>query len=291
MARSINALLIDDSGTTRKMIMQLLDQTGLAAFTFTEADDGVEALEKFNPAETEIIFVDMNMPRMGGLEFVRELRKRHRKCPPTVMITGESSQEKLKEAISELRVDAFMLKPVDRDRLRSGLQKLIDSMPERAGSCVVPHGECVPVAVRGILSQACGLDVTPIKEDPDLAGGQIIQGMIVIYGAVQWAVVLGFARQTAIAAASKFAGDDQLTDEEDVADAIGEFTNMVGARTKTLLVAKGLKVNMSLPTVLGATDLRMLIHRKATSSHTYFDSSMGKLWTTVAVGMHPGMLL
>ena len=100
MTRPLNALVVDDSATIRKMIIRALNQTGLAEFTFTEAEDGVDALTKYVPGETEIIFVDMNMPKVGGLEFVRTLRAKHRKCPPIVMITAESSQERLAEARS-----------------------------------------------------------------------------------------------------------------------------------------------------------------------------------------------
>ena len=93
MARPLKALIVDDSATTRKMIMKALGQTGLADFSFTEAEDGVDALNLYSPGETEIIFVDMNMPRMDGLEFVRELRSQYPMCPPTVMITGRTTSK------------------------------------------------------------------------------------------------------------------------------------------------------------------------------------------------------
>ena len=57
--------------------MKALDLTGLAKFAFTEAEDGLDALEKYRDGDTDIVFVDMNMPRMGGLEFIRELHTRH----------------------------------------------------------------------------------------------------------------------------------------------------------------------------------------------------------------------
>ena len=47
---NIHALVVDDSGIMRKMVMRSLSESGLAGFTFEEAGDGVEALEKFDPA-------------------------------------------------------------------------------------------------------------------------------------------------------------------------------------------------------------------------------------------------
>ena len=160
MCRPLNALIVDDSTTTRKMVMKILAQTGLADFTFTEAEDGIDALARYRPGETEIIFVDMNMPRMDGLEFVRTLRTKHPAHTPTVMITAESNRERLAEAMNETGVDAFLLKPVDCDRLESGLRKLVDSIPERYGPCIVRNGECVPQAFTNVLAQACHLEVT-----------------------------------------------------------------------------------------------------------------------------------
>jgi len=157
MAREIRALIVDDSRTTRKMVMTALDQAGLAKFDFTEAEDGLDALEKFRPDETEIIFTDMHMPRMDGVEFLRRLHSLHKTCPPAVMITGESSKDRLLEALSVDGVDALLIKPVDRDRLRTGLKALVDSIPERSGPCLVPHGECVPEAVKTVLLEVCQL--------------------------------------------------------------------------------------------------------------------------------------
>ena len=82
MARQINALMVDDSATMRKLVICALKQTALADFRFTEAADGVDALARLVPGEADIVFADLNMPRMNGLEFIRELRQRHKVCPP-----------------------------------------------------------------------------------------------------------------------------------------------------------------------------------------------------------------
>jgi len=291
MPRKIDALIIDDSPTTRRMIMAALHQAGLADFTFAEAGDGLEALKRFRPDDTEIIFVDMNMPRMGGLEFIRELRARHPRCPPTVVITAESNKDRLRQAFKEPGVSAFLLKPVDQDRLRSGLKRIVDSIPERSGPYAVPHGECVPRAVTEVLHEACGLRVTHAPSEQDVMHGDLVLGMLVIQGAVHWSVALGFARETAEAVVSGFAGYEIPFDHADMGDAIGEITNMVGGRLKALLGARGVNVEMSLPAVVGASNFRILRLRNTPADSTEFDAPAGKLWSTVAVGLHGGMVL
>ena len=159
MVRQLNTLIVDDSRTTRQMVMAALKQTGLAEFTFTEADDGIHALDQYQDGHTQLLFVDMNMPRMNGLEFIRKLRTQHKNCPPAVMITGESSTDKLTEAMHETGIDAFLLKPVDRDRLRTGLKTLIDSIPEPHGPSMVPNGECVSQALEEMLAKACKIEL------------------------------------------------------------------------------------------------------------------------------------
>lgn len=128
---TIQALVIDDSGIMRKMIMRALSQTGLAAFEFTEAEDGVEGLGKFNPKTTDIVFVDWNMPNMNGLDLVRELRMlNNKRYLPIVMVTTEKVVGKVEEALDE-GVDCFISKPFTpeafEERLGPMIQKILKS--------------------------------------------------------------------------------------------------------------------------------------------------------------------
>lgn len=291
MPRKLRTLIVEDSTTTRKMIMRALEQTGLAEFTFTEAEDGIDALSQYRPGEIEIIFVDMNMPRMGGLEFIRKLRSEYKKSPPTVIITAETSQERLAEAINEPGVNAFMLKPVDRDRLQTGLRKLVDSIPESTGPCVVPHGECVQQAMQTILASACDLGLTAEPDDESVRKGKIVLGMVSIQGEVHWSVALGFTQSSASAVASRFAGYEIPSDGPDLGDAIGEVTNIVAGRIKNNLGAKGLAANISLPTVIWAQGFQVLLRHNTAVDYAHFNSEVGKIWIMVAVGMDNGMML
>ncbi len=291
MPRKLNALIVDDSKTSREMIARALEQTGLADFTFTKAEDGLDALAKFCPGETEIIFVDMNMPRMDGLQFVRELRSKHKKRPPTVMLTAESSRERLAEAFNESGVDAVILKPVDPDRLQAGLQKLVHSIPQSSGACVVPHGECVPLALQITLAKLCDLTLKIEPDNEDVRSGKVVLGLISIQGEVHWSVTTGFTPESASEIASKFAGYVIQPYSPDLGDAIGEITNIVAGRIKSELGAKGLGVSISLPTVIGAEALQMLIDHDRATAYTHFDSPAGKLWTIVSVGISSEVVL
>lgn len=124
----VNALVIDDSGIMRKMVMRSLIEAKLAQFTFTEAADGLDALEKFDPKKTNMIFVDWNMPNMSGIDFVRKLRATEKGHVPIVMITTESTMGKVEEALDEAGVDSFVVKPFTTEVLQKKLGPLFDKL-------------------------------------------------------------------------------------------------------------------------------------------------------------------
>jgi two-component system chemotaxis response regulator CheY len=117
----IHALVVDDSAIMRKMVMRSLRETQLAEFEFTEAGDGVEALEKFNGDKMNIIFVDWNMPNMNGLDFARKVRETQKRHIPIIMVTTESTMAKVEEALDHAGVDSFIVKPFTVEVLQKKL--------------------------------------------------------------------------------------------------------------------------------------------------------------------------
>ena len=129
MAAKVRALVVDDSGVMRKMVMRSLTQAELADFEFTEAADGVQAFEKFKTEAFEIAFIDWNMPNMTGVDLVREIRRYEAQNGferiPLVMVTSEKTMGKMQEALDEAGADAYIAKPFTVDDLRAKLQKPI----------------------------------------------------------------------------------------------------------------------------------------------------------------------
>ncbi|MCD4826050.1 MAG: response regulator [Phycisphaerae bacterium] len=124
----MNAMVVDDSGIMRKMVMRGLNDCDLAEFSFTEAVDGKDALDKFDSGTHEMLFVDWNMPNMNGLEFIIEVRKQTDHHIPVVMITTESTMGKVEEAMEKAGVDTFICKPFTPDVLQKKLQPLFEKI-------------------------------------------------------------------------------------------------------------------------------------------------------------------
>ena len=127
---TINALVIDDSGIMRKMVMRGLEEAKLGEFEFAEAEDGADGLAKFNPRSTDIVFVDWNMPNMNGMDMVRRVRAQFPDRPvPIVMVTTEKLTGKVEEALDG-GVDAFISKPFTAEGLQKRVGPLIDRIQQ-----------------------------------------------------------------------------------------------------------------------------------------------------------------
>jgi len=128
----LRALVIDDSRVMRNMVMQSLRKTELAEFEFTEAEDGNDGLAKFNPKTTDIIFVDWNMPKLTGVDFVRKVRSSGKTDHiPIIMVTSEKSVGKMEDALDKAGANAYITKPFTVEELQKKVGKLIDGIGEK----------------------------------------------------------------------------------------------------------------------------------------------------------------
>ncbi|WP_109484653.1 response regulator [Occallatibacter savannae] len=123
----VQALIVDDSSVMRKIVERSLRQAGLESLIVVEAGSGVEGLEVLRSRRVDLILSDINMPAMDGLEFVRQLRKQQlAEGVPVVMITTESSEEHVKQAI-EAGAIGYIRKPFTADQVK---QKVLSLLPK-----------------------------------------------------------------------------------------------------------------------------------------------------------------
>jgi two-component system chemotaxis response regulator CheY len=128
--RKLKALVVDDSKVMRQMVMQLIRKTELADFEFIEAQDGNDALHKFNPRSTDIMFVDWNMPEMNGIDFVKRVRATGKtEHIPIVMVTSEKTMGKVQEALDKAGANEYITKPFTVEEMARKLSKLMQTMP------------------------------------------------------------------------------------------------------------------------------------------------------------------
>lgn len=123
--REIRALIVDDSSVMRKIVERSLRQAGVDPFVTFEAGSGVDGLEVLKARKVDLILSDINMPSMDGLEFVRQIRTRQLAAGvPIVMITTESSEEHVKQAI-EAGASGYIRKPFTADQVKQRVVPLL----------------------------------------------------------------------------------------------------------------------------------------------------------------------
>jgi len=105
-------LLVDDSSIVRKMLVKTLQSSGLELSGVFEAGNGREGLDVLAREWVDLVFLDINMPVMNGMEFMRELRNSDvNSNTPVVVVSTEGSKER-KDELEKLAVKAFIQKPV-----------------------------------------------------------------------------------------------------------------------------------------------------------------------------------
>jgi len=124
MAKSL--MIVDDSGTMRKIIMRTIRMSGLNFKRTEEAGNGVEALEKLNSGSVDIMLVDINMPEMDGAELVKKVREIPA-CKRTkiVMVSTESSQEIIERIVAD-GADGFIIKPFTPEKFHEKLSPFVN---------------------------------------------------------------------------------------------------------------------------------------------------------------------
>ncbi|UJF25294.1 response regulator [Suttonella sp. R2A3] len=115
-------LIVDDSITMRKVGTRLLERNG---FKVATAKDGLDALDVLFAFEPDIVLLDIEMPRMDGLEFASRMRDMGEfDDVPIIMITSRTGH-KHRERAAKIGVQGYLGKPYNEDRLLERIYTLL----------------------------------------------------------------------------------------------------------------------------------------------------------------------
>jgi chemosensory pili system protein ChpA (sensor histidine kinase/response regulator) len=107
-------MVVDDSLTMRKVLSRTLEREGYAVVTAKDGMDGLQILQETKP---DIILLDIEMPRMDGFEFARNVRGDQVTAGIPIIMISSRTAEKHQSHAKELGVNAFLGKPVQDDDL------------------------------------------------------------------------------------------------------------------------------------------------------------------------------
>ncbi|HMB30893.1 MAG TPA: response regulator [Desulfohalobiaceae bacterium] len=113
---SFNVLIVDDSIIIRKMVAKTLSISDLDIGEYYFAANGKQALEYLEDQWIDIVFADINMPVMNGMEMLDEMANRDiLSTIPVVIISTERSEPRMKE-LKEKGIQAYLQKPFMPER-------------------------------------------------------------------------------------------------------------------------------------------------------------------------------
>ena len=119
----LKILVVDDSKVMREMIIACL--RGVEGLHFTEAASGLEAIERLSLGAFDLMFLDLNMPDIGGFEVVEFVRSQDTlKDLPIIVVTTRGEEATRTRALA-LGASRFMTKPFNPEAVLSELRSLL----------------------------------------------------------------------------------------------------------------------------------------------------------------------
>ncbi len=121
---TVPVLIVDDSPIMRAMLKKALDLSGHAPESVCEASDGVEALERLAEGAVSIVFADIHMPRMNGLELIEQMSNDPRYKSVAVVVVSSDATEKHQDQLTKCGVRAILRKPFRPEQIRAVIRSL-----------------------------------------------------------------------------------------------------------------------------------------------------------------------
>jgi len=114
-------LIVDDSEVIRQQLSRALNEAGLQT---VEASDGVEGLERVaEHTDLALLVLDINMPRMNGLEMLDALKKDPKSAALPVLILTTEAQNSMVARARQAGAKAWLIKPVKMDMFVGVVQR------------------------------------------------------------------------------------------------------------------------------------------------------------------------
>jgi chemotaxis protein histidine kinase CheA len=116
------AMVVDDSLSARRSLAQLLVDSGFKVVT---ASDGLDAVDQLDKTQPDIMFVDLEMPRMNGIELTAHVRSRAITAKvPVIMVTSRSTAKHRQQA-ADAGVNVYLTKPFAEEALLDQTRMLL----------------------------------------------------------------------------------------------------------------------------------------------------------------------
>ncbi len=122
---ALNVLIVDDSATVRAVITKTLELAGAEVNELFQAENGKIALEILGDNWIDLVFADINMPVMGGVEMIDKMSEDGLlKTVPVIIVSTEGSKTRIRE-LTEKGISAYLRKPFSPEELKEVLDRVL----------------------------------------------------------------------------------------------------------------------------------------------------------------------
>ena len=139
-ARSLNFLVAEDSLVNQKVIQGILKHAGHGVRLATDGEEALDILAQEGPS-FDMLILDMNMPRINGLDVLKSYRFMETATPaPVIMLTADATRES-KESCRLAGASAYLTKPIDARHLLDTIAQIVENRQEVSkNNLVYPPG-------------------------------------------------------------------------------------------------------------------------------------------------------
>ncbi len=130
---SYTVLIVDDSSIVRAMVRKAITMAGLDLGEVHEAENGLQALEMLSAHWIDIVFADLNMPKMNGVELVdRMAHDATLVSIPVVIVSSDHSQARI-EDLKKRGIRAYIKKPFRPEGFKEVVDGLLGGLEKPRG--------------------------------------------------------------------------------------------------------------------------------------------------------------
>jgi DNA-binding NarL/FixJ family response regulator len=116
-------LVVEDHTIYREAIVEILNKTNLAIWV-DEAENGKQALSKMEEKPYDIVFLDIEMPELNGIETTKTIKEKHQDTK-IIILTSHQYNSKVIELI-DMGISAYLLKNTNKQELINAIEKVIE---------------------------------------------------------------------------------------------------------------------------------------------------------------------
>jgi PAS domain S-box-containing protein len=152
---NVRAVVVDDIKENREVLTQILERIGAEVFCGNDGYEGIEQVQRYIP---QIVFMDLRMPKMGGVEAIRKIREKFNSQQIKIIVVTASVFEHQAQEAFDAGGDGFISKPFQITQIYDALSEFLQLEFVYSQDTKEPHKE------RGLE----GLDLSAIKLEFEL---------------------------------------------------------------------------------------------------------------------------